>query len=138
MTNSNPENFQSQKNFPANNRERYSKGRYGGNRDSGGFRIRLSENEMKAVKSIQDTFNLKSTVAVLGFSVRTLSEMIKDESIKKVVIDNANKSNQNIRQNNSFSNNGKVISQQPDPFARPTKKETPELKEIQNSELDEK
>ena len=49
-------------------------------RDGGGFRIRLSDNEMKAVKSIQEKFQLRSTVAVLGFSVRTLSEMIKDKN----------------------------------------------------------
>jgi len=49
---------------------------------------------MKAVKSIQEAFQLRSTVAVLGFSVRTLSEMIKDEklieSIKEYAKNNKN------------------------------------------------
>ena len=59
--------------------------RSGGKRDGGGFRIRLSDNEMRAVKSIQNTFQLKSTVAVLGFSVRTLSEMIEDPDLMETI-----------------------------------------------------
>jgi hypothetical protein len=48
------------------------RGTRGGNRDAGGFRIRLSDNEMSAAKALQDAFNLRSPVAVLGFAVRTL------------------------------------------------------------------
>ena len=43
----------------------------GGNRDAGGFRIRLSDNEMSAAKALQDAFNLRSPVAVLGFAGET-------------------------------------------------------------------
>ena len=59
MSNSNYENGQSQKNSRSNfnNDRNYSRGRSIGNRDSGGFRIRLSENEMKAVKAIQEPSN---------------------------------------------------------------------------------
>ena len=41
-------------------------GRNSGNREGGGFRIRLSDNEMRAVRALQEAFNLRSTVAVLG------------------------------------------------------------------------
>ena len=42
-----------------NNNDRSNfRNRSGGNRDGGGFRIRLSDNEMKAVKAIQEAFQL--------------------------------------------------------------------------------
>ena len=104
-----------------NNDRSSFRNRSGGNRDGGGFRIRLSDNEMKAVRSIQESFQLKSTVAVLGFSVRTLSEMLEDtdlmESITKIAKNNKNTS----------SPSKKVVSENksknlaPDPFARPVK-----------------
>ena len=37
--------------------------RQGGNREPGGFRIRLSDNEMRAARTVQETFQLRSTVA---------------------------------------------------------------------------
>ena len=81
MSNSNHDNTTGQDNY----RNRSSYERSGGRREGGGFRIRLSDNEMKAVKSIQETFQLRSTVAVLGFSVRTLSEMIKDDNLIEAI-----------------------------------------------------
>jgi len=109
--------------------------RSAGRRDGGGFRIRLSDNEMKAVKSIQEAFQLRSTVAVLGFSVRTLSEMIKDEklieSIKTYAKDNKNSSP--IRQSKGNAENKTKVS--PDPFARPVKSSSNE--EIQSNEVEE-
>jgi len=99
-----------------------------------GFRIRLSDNEMKAVKSIQETFQLRSTVAVLGFSVRTLSEMIKDEklieSIKEYAKNNKN-SSPNRQSQKTYEEKTKTT---PDPFARPVKSTSNE--EIQSSELE--
>merc|ERR1711991_1125934 len=83
MSNSNFSNNPGQENYRGRSSSEKSnlRDRSGGRRDGGGFRIRLSDNEMKAVKSIQETFQLRSTVAVLGVSVRTLSEMIKDEKL---------------------------------------------------------
>ena len=76
---------------------------------------------MKAVRSIQEAFQLKSTVAVLGFSVRTLSEMIEDkdlmESITKFAKNNKNSSSP--RKAVVSENKSKNIA--PDPFARPVK-----------------
>ena len=87
MTNSNFGNVQGKKDFRANNNYEKSNTRrnFGSNKESGGFRIRLSDNEMKAARTIQENFQLKSTVAVLGFSVRTLSELLKDENLKNVI-----------------------------------------------------
>ena len=123
MSNSNYNAASGQENYRnrGNNDRSQFRNRYGGNRDGGGFRIRLSDNEMKAVKAIQDAFQLKSTVAVLGFSVRTLSEMIKDknlmESITKFAKDNKNSS----PTNKVLATEKRGKNQSLDPFARPVK-----------------
>ena len=137
MTNSNYGQAQSQKNYRNNNENNRSnfKGRYGGNRDSGGFRIRLSDNEMKSVKSIQETFQLKSTVAVLGFSVRTLSEMLNDDKLKDLIIKNAQKAKNYNSKENLQSSNVQEQSTTPNPFARPEKKQKVEEN---NPDIDEK
>ena len=82
MSNSNFSNNPGQENYGgrSNNERSNFRDRSSGRRDGGGFRIRLSDNEMKSVKSIQENFQIRSTVAVLGFSVRTLSEMIKTKN----------------------------------------------------------
>ena len=90
---------------------------------------------MRAVKSIQEIFQLRSTVAVLGFSVRTLSEMINDEklieSIKEYAKNNKN-SSPNRQLQNPYEEKTKTA---PDPFARPIKSTSTE--EIQSNELEE-
>ena len=108
--------------------------RSGGRRDGGGFRIRLSDNEMKAVKSIQETFQLRSTVAVLGFSVRTLSEMIKDEKLIGSITEYA-KNNKNSSPNRQSQNPYEKTKTAPDAFARPLKSTSTE--ENQSSEVEE-
>ena len=60
-------------------------GRNSGSREGGGFRIRLSDNEMRAVRALQEAFNLRSTVAVLGFAVRTLAQMLEDGQLTELV-----------------------------------------------------
>ena len=106
-----------------NNRSN-SRNRFGGNKENSGFRIRLSENEMQAAKVIQEKFQLKSTVAVLGFAVRTLSDLVKNEELKdtlnKYVIENKRfSSNSNLKVSESEE---KGLS--PDPFARPVRDQT--------------
>ena len=135
MSNSNYNNHRDEdyRSRPKNDRSNY-RDRSGGRRDGGGFRIRLSDNEMKAVKSIQEAFQLKSTVAVLGFSVRTLSEMIKDEklieSITQYAKNNKN-SSVNKQSQHHFEEKTKIV---PDPFARPVKSQLNE--EIQSNEVE--
>jgi hypothetical protein len=59
--------------------------RSGANREGGGFRIRLSDNEMRAARAIQEAFGLRSTVAVLGFSLRTLAQQLEDGQLEELV-----------------------------------------------------
>ena len=136
MSNSNYDNAPGKEIYRShNNNDRSNfRDRSGGRRDGGGFRIRLSDNEMKAVKSIQETFQLRSTVAVLGFSVRTLSEMIKDEKLIESITAYAknNKNSSPIRQSQNNAENKTKTT--PDPFARPVKSSSNE--ETQSNELE--
>ena len=135
MSNSNFSNNPGQENYRGRpNNERSNFRDRSSRRDGGGFRIRLSDNEMKAVKSIQETFQLRSTVAVLGFSVRTLSEMIKDEKLIESITEYAknNKNSSPSRQSqNSYEEKTKTA---PDPFARPVKNTSTE--EVESSEVE--
>ena len=139
MSNSNYDNNYGQENYRSrgNNDRSSFRNRSGGNRDGGGFRIRLSDNEMRAVKSIQDAFQLKSTVAVLGFSVRTLSEMIEDkhlmEEITKFAKNNKNTSSPS-KATASENRSKKVV---PDPFARPVKNTPSEQTQPNKEEIKE-
>ena len=137
MSNSNYDSTPGQETFRGRNNYEKSnfRDRSAGRRDGGGFRIRLSDNEMKAVKSIQEKFGLKSTVAVLGFSVRTLSEMIRDkdliESISKYAESNKNSTPIRKFQPTADSKTRTI----PDPFARPVKSSTG--KEIESNKEEE-
>ena len=137
MSNSNFSNNPGRENYrgrSSNERSNF-RDRSGGRRDGGGFRIRLSDNEMKAVKSIQETFQLRSTVAVLGFSVRTLSDMIKDKKLIESITEYA-KNNKNSTPNRQSKNPyEEKTTTAPNPFARPVKSTLNE--EIQSGELEE-
>ena len=118
-----------------NNRSN-SRNRFGGNKEHSGFRIRLSDNEMKAAKVIQDKFQLKSTVAVLGFAVRTLSDLVKNEELKDTL-------NNYLIENKRFSSNSNLkvsLSEEkassPDPFARPVRDQTPKSTPKENESGD--
>lgn len=60
-------------------------GRPGGNREPGGFRIRLSDNEMRAARAVQEAFRLRSTVAVLGFCLRTVAQLLEEGKLDALV-----------------------------------------------------
>ncbi len=137
MTNSNYENSQGPRNF-RNNDNNNSRNRYGGKKESGGFRIRLSDNEMKSVKSIQEIFQLKSTVAVLGFSVRTLSELIKDENLKEEITKIAKNNKNSFQKVNNFEKIETSSINTANPFARPEKKPQIIENKDNNENLDEK
>ncbi len=127
MSNSNYNNKPREENY----RSRTYNDRSGSRRDGGGFRIRLSDNEMKAVKSIQETFQLRSTVAVLGFSVRTLSEMIKDEKLIESITQYAKNNKNSSSPNKDLASEKKSKIPPANPFARPVKK-TPNEETKQN------
>ena len=139
MSNSNYGNNYGQDNYKgrSNNDRSNFRNRSGGNRDGGGFRIRLSDNEMKAVKAIQETFQLKSTVAVLGFSVRTLSEMIEDQNLMEEITKFAknNKNTSSPTKAAAYENKSKKIT--PDPFARPVKNSPSEEIKLNNENKEE-
>jgi len=59
--------------------------RSAGGRESGGFRIRLSDNEMQASLALQEAFGLRSTVAVLGFSLRTLAQQLEQGQLNDLI-----------------------------------------------------
>ena len=123
MSNSNYGNNPDQENYRSrsNNDRSNFINRSGGKRDGGGFRIRLSDNEMRAVKSIQEAFQLKSTVAVLGFSVRTLSEMIEDKELMATIAKFAKNNKNTSSPSKALASERKSINVAPDPFARPVK-----------------
>ena len=123
MSNSNYDNNYGQENYRSrgNNDRSNFRNRSGGNRDGGGFRIRLSDNEMKAVRSIQQAFQLKSTVAVLGFSVRTLSEMIENKDLMESITKFAKNNKNTSSPNKAVVSENKIKNVAPDPFARPVK-----------------
>ena len=105
-----------------------------GGREGGGFRIRLSDNEMRAARSLQEAFNLRSTVAVLGFAIRTLAQMLEDGKLEELVAQARSQASsgsnrkpdgrQGSKRNNRFEgelqNAGREDSK-PNPFARPEK-----------------
>ena len=134
MSNSNYNNTPREENYKSRSNNDRSRSR----RDGGGFRIRLSDNEMKAVKSIQETFQLRSTVAVLGFSVRTLSEMIKDEKLIESITPYAKNNKNSSSPNKDLASEKKSKFPAANPFARPVKKTSiEETKQNINKEAEE-
>lgn len=70
---------------PREIRQRDGGQRSGGQRDAGGFRIRLSDNELQAARALQEAFGLRSTVAVLGFALRTLAQQLEAGQLQDLV-----------------------------------------------------
>ena len=84
-------------------RGNFRSGRSPGNREGGGFRIRLSENEMRAARALQEALNLRSTVAVLGFALRTLGQLLEEGKLDELV---TQQQNQTPRPNNQREDGG--------------------------------
>ena len=103
-----------------------------GNREGGGFRIRLSDNEMRSARALQEAFNLRSTVAVLGFALRTLGQMLEDGQLTELIEQQRNQAPRGRREggrdgggrNRRFDDDRQGgRGSRPDPFARPSKPE---------------
>ncbi len=116
-----------------------------GNRDGGGFRIRLSDNEMRSARALQEALNLRSTVAVLGFALRALGQMLEegklDELIETQKSQSPRRENRNTNSRGGRFDNSNQSSNQggnkPNPFARPPKPEpsiTEEEIQIENQQ----
>jgi hypothetical protein len=102
-------------------------GRNSGNKEGGGFRIRLSDNEMRAVRALQEAFNLRSTVAVLGFAVRALAQMLEDGQLTELIAQQrAQGGGRRSEESRGEGNRGeRNRTPRPDPFARPAKPQPP-------------
>ena len=108
-------------------------GRGAGNREGGGFRIRLSDNEMRSARALQEALNLRSTVAVLGFAVRTLGQMLEDGKLTELIEQQRNQAPRGRRDGGGRDGGGRGRrfdddrqggrGSRPDPFARPSKPE---------------
>ena len=108
-------------------------GRGGSNREGGGFRIRLSDNEMRSARALQEAFNLRSTVAVLGFAVRSLGQMLEDGQLSDLIEQQRNQAPRGRRDGGGRDGGGRGRrfdddrqggrGSRPDPFARPSKPE---------------
>ena len=112
-------------------------GRGTGNREGGGFRIRLSDNEMRSAQALQEALNLRSTVAVLGFAVRALGQMLEDGKLSELIEQQRNQAPRGRREGGRdgggrdgggrgrrFDDDRKGgRGSRPDPFARPSKPE---------------
>jgi len=73
-----------ERSFEGRRSGRPPEGRDGG-REPGGFRIRLSDNEMRAAKAVQEAFRLRSTVAALGFALRTTAQLLDEGKLDAVI-----------------------------------------------------
>ena len=100
-------------------------GRGPGGRDSGGFRIRLSDNEMRAARSVQEAFGLRSTVAVLGFCLRSMAQQLEEGKLEELL---AQHRSQAGRRGGERSGDRRRDREEPrsrgprvDPFARPSR-----------------
>ena len=108
-----------------------SRGNRGGGREGGGFRIRLSDNEMRSARALQEAFNLRSTVAVLGFAVRSLGQMLEDGQLDALIEQQKNQPARGGRRDGAgrdgggrgrrFDDECGGRGSRPNPFARPAK-----------------
>ncbi len=94
---------------------------------------------MRSAKIIQEAFNLRSTVAVLGFALRTIGQMIEEGKLDELIKLHRSQSPRENFARNKSGRGGKEIegnysqNSKPNPFARPTKPE-PESEKITSSE----
>ena len=103
--------------------------RDGGNREQGGFRIRLSDNEMRAARAVQEAFGLRSTVAALGLSIRTVAQLLEEGKLVEVLAQHraagGNRPPRERRDGGRDGGRGERGGSRPNPFARPAKPAAP-------------
>jgi hypothetical protein len=111
--------------------------RQNGPKEPGGLRIRLSDNEMKAARALQEAFGLRSPVAVLGFALRTLAQQLEAGQLDALVAqqrsEGAGRSRPRgeegtgeRRERSDRGDRGAQVRQvRVDPFARPSRPAAP-------------
>lgn len=97
-----------------------------GQREGGGFRIRLSDNEMRSARAVQEAFGVRSTVAALGLSLRTVAQLLEEGRIDDII--SQHKASAESRGRGERRGPGgrserseRPASNRPNPFARPAK-----------------
>jgi hypothetical protein len=108
--------------------------REGGSRDAGGFRIRLSDNEMRSARAVQEAFGVRSTVAALGLSLRTVAQLLEEGKLDEVVAQH--RANAGSRPGGGGGGDRRgprpergerpAGGNRPNPFARPARPAAPE------------
>ena len=96
----------------------------------GSLRIRLSDNELRAAQLIQERFQLRSTVAALGFCLRAMAQMVEEG---KISADNLTSqlpqhSGPSGRREEQTAKQAPAV--RPDPLARPAKQQPKALEEV--------
>jgi hypothetical protein len=107
--------------------------RDGGNREAGGFRIRLSDNEMRAARAVQEAFGLRSTVAALGLSIRTVAQLLEEGKLDELVAQQRasgagrppREPREGGRDGGRDGGRGERGGSRPNPFARPARPAAP-------------
>jgi len=92
---------------------------------------------MRSARALQEAFNLRSTVAVLGFAVRSLGQMLEDGQLEALIEQQRNQPARTGRRSDGEGRDGGgrdgggrgrrshdergSRGSRPDPFARPSK-----------------
>lgn len=100
----------------------------GADRDGTGLRIRLSDNELRAARTIQDAFQLRSTVAVMGFCLRTMAQLLEQGALEGVTDQPRGGGRSGERGERGERRGGGAPAgrgPRPDPFARPSRPAAP-------------
>ena len=102
--------------------------RQGGQRDgAGGFRIRLSDNELQAARTLQEAFQLRSTVAVLGLSLGTMADLLEQGALDEAISQQKRSGGGRPPRGERRGGDGQgQRGARPNPFARPSKPAAPE------------
>ena len=112
-------------------------GRRGGgaDRDGAGLRIRLSDNELRAARTIQDAFQLRSTVAVMGFCLRTMAQLLEQGALEGVG-EQPRAGGGRSGERGERRGGGALAGRgpRPDPFARPSRPAAPVASEPEPDE----
>ena len=99
-------------------------------REQGALRIRLSDNELRAAQLIQERFQLRSTVAALGFCLRTMAQMVEQGQLSGENLV-AQLPQHTGRRAGGQQSTTQTPAVRPDPLARPVKQEPQPLDEDQ-------
>lgn len=86
-------------------------------REQGGLRIRLSDNELRAAQLIQERFQLRSTVAALGFCLRTMAQMVEQGQLGEASVADQ------LPQRGGRQPKPRTPAVRPDPLARPARQQ---------------